>query len=879
MTTYIVSKTQKAILLLGLGFLGALLFVPTDAQAAVCPTPTSGSGFADIRSGMGWNNWDLSGGSHNVWNSTNDCSVPIGMKVFKVYSETNPQDGQTLFDSDSATLAPGGETVLSVSVPNCRYQLDSLIFPGEPYVSQMLMRGQINTALPVCSQPVTYCSQVRVNSNVATTWLIGGPQTDGQFLGLDQAAATTRTYTTDNHGAGLPVGTYGNILIDTNPPGGWYGATISPNNAQQCNASGSITWTLTYKRDGVCGSSNGGTFPVKPTTNLCSIGTASTVAGTGPWTWTCAGESGGLPASCSANIQGADAPSVNLQGKWSDGGLPYSEGPVQLPAGGGNVNLRWIVSGDATSCTASASPSVTGWTGSKTSSPDGTYAQTDIVNGATVRTYTITCSNAGGSDSDSVSVTIAGAPPINGVCQTPPNGGTYPTAPTGTLCSAGTATAIAGTGPWTWSCVGIGVGATTASCSANITGEPPVLACLPTTQQIGVRVPASITAEGATAPYTWNTGGGVGPVCAPSVSPCTQAYAVANTKTVTLTNSNGAIATCQIVVKGSVTVKSNQPTTWTLSGPNGVITETTQQTSETYANQTPGGYTISGVPALNGFTGPVITPVTASQSIPQTGADIEFRITYTPECTGDNCPGDDDDDTGRYLNLQAGEENGPLSEGPVKVLYNHKAVLSWATRNVVPGSCRATGGWTGDKVDNGVELSKFITDETLETFTLTCTKQGSKNSDALGTVSDSVQIGTRPPQCSDDMNNDDDKFIDWDGGGVGLKDPGCVNEEDDNEADQVPECRDGYDNADPEDKVADKEDPGCKDEKGAYNPNDNDETDKSVGTATQCNNGLDDDGDGYVDYVTVTPPDKKPDKGCSSEWDPSELDDPSIREI
>src|SRR5262249_15672555 len=40
----------------------------------------------------------------------------------------------------------------------------------------------------------------------------------------------------------------------------------------------------------------------KPSTNLCSAGTASSVAGTGPWTWGCSGSNGGTTASCSASV-------------------------------------------------------------------------------------------------------------------------------------------------------------------------------------------------------------------------------------------------------------------------------------------------------------------------------------------------------------------------------------------------------------------------------------------------------------------------------------------------------------------------------------------------------------------------------------------------
>ncbi len=54
--------------------------------------------------------------------------------------------------------------------------------------------------------------------------------------------------------------------------------------------------------NGACGSANGGTYSSAPTTNLCSAGTASSVSGSGPWSWTCAGLNGGTTASCSAQM-------------------------------------------------------------------------------------------------------------------------------------------------------------------------------------------------------------------------------------------------------------------------------------------------------------------------------------------------------------------------------------------------------------------------------------------------------------------------------------------------------------------------------------------------------------------------------------------------
>ena len=51
--------------------------------------------------------------------------------------------------------------------------------------------------------------------------------------------------------------------------------------------------------NGACGSANGVAVSTAPTNNLCSAGTASTVAGSGPWSWSCAGSNGGATASCS----------------------------------------------------------------------------------------------------------------------------------------------------------------------------------------------------------------------------------------------------------------------------------------------------------------------------------------------------------------------------------------------------------------------------------------------------------------------------------------------------------------------------------------------------------------------------------------------------
>jgi 2',3'-cyclic-nucleotide 2'-phosphodiesterase (5'-nucleotidase family) len=100
-------------------------------------------------------------------------------------------------------------------------------------------------------------------------------------------AATPVTFRVVNYGASGATGT-------------WYIFDVANTTANDFEISGTVS-AGTGSINGACGKSNGQTLGSAPTTNLCSLGTASGVAGTGPWTWTCAGSGGGSSASCSAN--------------------------------------------------------------------------------------------------------------------------------------------------------------------------------------------------------------------------------------------------------------------------------------------------------------------------------------------------------------------------------------------------------------------------------------------------------------------------------------------------------------------------------------------------------------------------------------------------
>lgn len=67
------------------------------------------------------------------------------------------------------------------------------------------------------------------------------------------------------------------------------------------------TFTSAVSLDGICGSANGVAVVSAPTTNLCSVGTPSSVLGSGPWTWDCVGLNGGITVSCGTDVSAVDS--------------------------------------------------------------------------------------------------------------------------------------------------------------------------------------------------------------------------------------------------------------------------------------------------------------------------------------------------------------------------------------------------------------------------------------------------------------------------------------------------------------------------------------------------------------------------------------------
>ncbi len=187
--------------------------------------------------------------------------------------------------------------------------------------------------------------------------------------------------------------------------------------------------------NGTCGSANGVAVSSAPAAGLCSTGTASTVGGTGPWSWTCTGSGGGTTASCSAstggcgsayNVASSTAPSVNLCA-----GSFTLENPPGVTSDG--TSWSWICMFQTTT------------------------TLTQVMCTAPVAAANGTCGSANTG---------------------PTNGAAAKCKPTTNLCSAGTPSAVIGNSAtvpfwtWNWTCAGSGGGTTTACSSVSAAGCP-----------------------------------------------------------------------------------------------------------------------------------------------------------------------------------------------------------------------------------------------------------------------------------------------------------------------------------------------------------------------------------------------------------------------
>ncbi len=242
------------------------------------------------------------------------------------------------------------------------------------------------------------------------------------------------------------------------------------------NSAASFELASTPPVNGACGTASGVAASAAPTQNLCASGSASRLTGTGPWTWACAGSNGGAAASCSTIAsQGAPA-------KFQVASASALPATVVL---GHAVSLAANVQSSAAASNMIVDLEVYDPTGAKVGQ---TYfqGQNFSANHALPYAFSYTVPAAKSSGKYTLKVGVFGAgwspnvywnnsattfavsgaqAPVNGACGSS-NGQTLASAPTGSLCAAGAASAVGGNGPWQWSCAGTN-GGTAASCSAS----------------------------------------------------------------------------------------------------------------------------------------------------------------------------------------------------------------------------------------------------------------------------------------------------------------------------------------------------------------------------------------------------------------------------
>lgn len=270
-----------------------------------------------------------------------------------------------------------------------------------------------------------------------------------------------------------------------------------------CNGNGSVNASCSANKimpiNGACGPANGQDLTAAPSGgDLCSAGSASTVAGTGPWSWTCSGANGGSDASCSATLCGGpppvDAACGPADGQTYATATQVNAGGLCNPGTSANVSgsgpWNWTCAGENGGSNAACSAAVATTFNGSCKSYGGTYSSqpaSTTSSGCTSGTYTDytdtsaawrwQCAGGGTPTGSTATCSASKIVAVNGVCKS--YASTYSSQPasnTSTGCTAGSyADATDDSSSWKWTCQGSG-GGSAATCSAS---KAPTEPCLP----------------------------------------------------------------------------------------------------------------------------------------------------------------------------------------------------------------------------------------------------------------------------------------------------------------------------------------------------------------------------------------------------------------
>ena len=289
--------------------------------------------------------------------------------------------------------------------------------------------------IPPANQAPTITQGSSVNVSMSKD---GSPTPFALTLNASDANNDTITWSISSaasHGTAAASGTGTSKAIGYTPTANYTGSDSFVVQASDGNGgTASITINVSIFVNGTCGSSNSGTFTVTPTSNLCTSGTASTVTGTGPWNWNCAGLNNGTTATCSAAITSYS--------------VTFASDANGTLTGSANQTVNYGASATAITAVPKTGYHFVNWTG----------------NGFTTTTSNpLTVSNVTAALSITANFAIDS---VNGSCGSS-SGQTLITVPSTNLCTAGTASTVTDSGPWNWTCSGSN-GGTSSNCSAAI---------------------------------------------------------------------------------------------------------------------------------------------------------------------------------------------------------------------------------------------------------------------------------------------------------------------------------------------------------------------------------------------------------------------------
>ena len=498
-------------------------------------------------------------------------------------------------------------------------------------------------------------------------------------------------------------------------PGPSVSLSVSPA-AVNSGQSATLTWSSSYASG--C-TASGNWSGVKPVSGTASTGPLTASAS---FALTCTGSGGAATQSVNVTVNSAGAllpPSIAL-----------SATPSSI-ASGGTTTLSWTAS-NATACTATG-----GWSGARALS--GSEARAGLV---ATTTFALTCSGAGGTASQAVTVNVtpANPPPAvalsavpNAIVQgssatlswssTNATGCTASRDWTGAKATQGTQSTGTLTSVRTYSyglsCTGPG-GVASRSATVVVSATPPA-------PSVSLSANPAQVAQGGTSTLSWSTtnastctaSGGWSGTKAISGSQTTSALSQSTTFTLACTGAGG---TTTRSVSVTVTPAMPAPTVVLTATPSAIVQGGASTLSWTTTNA-------ASCVASGDWSGSRTT--SGSQS---TGALNTVRTySYALSCSGAGGT------TSKTATVTVSALPPPptitIAATPSQVSQGGTAMLSWSSANAT--SCSASGAWSGSKPLSGSQVTAALSQTT--TFVLSCIGAG-------GTASRSTTVTvTAPP--------------------------------------------------------------------------------------------------------------------------------------